>query len=905
MRQQNQLLIRALLLAAGVLATASPAGLAAPAAVHVRIEGLHATLFDRTVLSDGHDLRAASDSAARRCDGTNGGAHADAGPTATAATADALATRGETFDGSWNAGYEDYFIRRLGTESEDDAQLRWWGLLIDGAMSGAGGCQLRIGDGDEVLWANDAFSGRPFLRLTAAQPTVQRDMPLAMTVTANDGGASPAAPYAGAHVEAVDTDGQPAAPGIADGAISAADGSATVVFHQAGWQRIKARGPLPAGDPNALPTAIASNSVDVCVEATPGAGCTGQPPSQIPLVPPAPEPPPADPPPATGPPTTTAPPTAPPPANPPLPHPTHRLLPRRLTAPASLRLHRPAGRTTFTLRALTRRATIELRAAHSRTRIQLTRREGIRTVHAPRLRRPGTIELRVLKGTVCITHADPAGGAEDARAPAARPVCARPEATGPAGRAAGAQQNGPTNQRLDQTVRFLQDTQNPDGGFGGTQGAPSDPTFTAWVALALAAAGINPRDQQRPGGTDAYAYLTAHTHELTATTDFERAALVAVAAGTSPHDFGGVDLVAAILARQLPSGAFAAQAGGGAGYVNATAFALLPLSALHDPALAPALARGADWLLHVQEPDGAWGFAPGHEPSSDTTAAVLQALHAIGRGGTPQEARAWAYLGALHNADGGYGFSSAHPESNAASTAWVAQALWAAGEDPAVAPAGGPSALDYLASLQRPDGSIAWKAGDASNAVWMTAYAAPAYAGRPLPIAAVPPSAPPTSQPPIAAPTGPPSIPVRDAPFAGSGGLGRAHGGVAIAGGGGDGAPLFSRPQPQSRGRTPGGARDRSAHRARARGAARESGRPSRPTALRAGGTAHGAGSGGRVTGRLLGGRHLATAPGLSAASAGGRTPGPALPLTLTAALALCACLGAAREHRATAGARA
>jgi hypothetical protein len=905
MRQQNQLLIRALLLAVGVLATASPAGLAAPAAVHVRVEGLRATLFDRTLLTDGHDVRASSDATARRCDGTNGGAHADAGATATAATADALATRGETFDGAWNAGYEDYFIRRLGAESEDDAQLRWWGLLVNGAMAGAGGCQVRIGAGDEVLWANDAFSARPFLRLAAAsaQPTAQLDAPLSVTVTASDGGGIVGTPYAGARVEAVDSDGRPAAAASADGSTSAADGSATVTFHAAGWQRVKARGPLPGGDPDALPAAIASNSIDVCVEATPGAGCSGQPPSQVPLTPPAPEPPPTDPPP-----TTDAPPALPPASAPPgraapaaprtRPRPQ---LPRRLAAPARLRLHRPAGRTTFTLKAISRQATIELRAARKRIRIQLTRRQGTRTVRSPRLRHRGTIVLRILRGKVCVANADPAGGAEDARAPVRRPGCAPGWAgsarTGPAGRTAGAQQNGAANQRLDQTVRFLQDAQNQDGGFGGSRGAPSDPTFTAWVALALAAAGVNPRDQARPSGTDAYAYLTAHTTELSATTDYERAALVAVAAGTDPRAFGGVDLVDAILARQLPSGAFAAQPGGGAGYVNATAFALLPLSALRDPALAPALARGADWLLHVQEASGAWGFAPGHEPSSDTTAAVLQALHAVGRGGTPQEARAWSYLRSLRNADGGYGFSDTHPDSNAASTAWVAQASWAAGEDPGAASAGGgPSALDYLASLQRPDGSIAWKAGDTTNAVWMTAYAAPAYAGRALPIAAVPRAAPITAPAPASAPAEPTPAPVH-APLAGNGGLGRAGDGVAIAGGGGDGAPLFSRPQPQSRGRTPGGMRDATGPRARTRDSAR-AGDPSRPGGPHAAGAAHGTASGTRVSGLVLGGRRAAAAPGLGAARAGGSTPGPVLPLALVGALLSAAGLGAQIERR-------
>ena len=46
-----------------------------------------------------------------------------------------------------------------------------------------------------------------------------------------------------------------------------------------------------------------------------------------------------------------------------------------------------------------------------------------------------------------------------------------------------------------------------DGGFGGARGVASDPDFSAWVALALVAAGINPKNQAQPGGVDAYTYL--------------------------------------------------------------------------------------------------------------------------------------------------------------------------------------------------------------------------------------------------------------------------------------------------------------------------------------------------------------------------------------------------------------
>src|SRR5580692_9885528 len=110
---------------------------------------------------------------------------------------------------------------------------------------------------------------------------------------------------------------------------------------------------------------------------------------------------------------------------------------------------------------------------------------------------------------------------------------------------------------LDSMVRYLQNDQNSDGGFGREPGESSNNDASAWVALALAAAGINPRDQtpagqHYQGGKSVCAYLTEHAGELSASTDFERDLLVVDAAGTSPADFGGVPLLERLLQRQLP-----------------------------------------------------------------------------------------------------------------------------------------------------------------------------------------------------------------------------------------------------------------------------------------------------------------------------------------------------------------
>lgn len=245
---------------------------AAPTAVHVRVEGATSTVFDGVVQTGGHAVQALSDTTPRTCDGTNLGTNPTPGPTATAATVDALASLGLAFDGQWYAGFEDYLVTQLGPDREDNDLSRWWGLLVNRSFTPVGGCQRQVGTSDEVMWAYDAFSNRPFLWLDGPS-TVVLGAPLAVSVSSTAGAGAPGTPYSGAVVGAVGANGQPAAAGVADAATSTGDGSAAVVFHAAGWQRVKARG---AG---AYPAAIASNSIAVCVEAVAGTGCDGPPPS--------------------------------------------------------------------------------------------------------------------------------------------------------------------------------------------------------------------------------------------------------------------------------------------------------------------------------------------------------------------------------------------------------------------------------------------------------------------------------------------------------------------------------------------------------------------------------------------------------------------------------------------------
>lgn len=360
----------------------------------------------------------------------------------------------------------------------------------------------------------------------------------------------------------------------------------------------------------------------------------------------------------------------------------------------------------------------------------------------------------------------------------------------------------PSNEAaLDRTVRYLQEAQQDNGGFGAA-GEPSQ-ISSAWTALALAAAGINPQDQARVGGVDAYSFLVSHYQEgieesecapITCTTTFERELMVVNASGTSPHDFAGVDLVNELLSRVRSDGAFPHVPGGQPG-VNDTVFAILALAPVQEASAQAPIQRAADWVETAQQDDGSWSWKDRDAPGEvDMTGAAIQALIAAGRGGDEAVEKGLDYLHAAQNPEGGFPEFPGNPESNVASTAWAVQAIWAAGQNPeAWRTHSGEETeepLDYMESLQEDDGHIRWKRSQDLNGVWMTAYTTPAFTGQNWPI-----------------PAAPRAISQSAAPPRGGQGEGTQAGDGVIAGGGSSGAPLFARPKPQSKGKTPGGAR--------------------------------------------------------------------------------------------------
>jgi hypothetical protein len=304
MRTRN--LFATLCVAFSVVLTLASIAEAAPTTVNVRIEGATETLFEGPVAVEPHAVKASSDTVQRPCDGINSldPENTAPEPTPTAAAADAMTLAGETFDGKWYDGFNDYFITRFGPDAEKEGKS--WGILVNNTFTSVGGCQYQLDGGDEVLWVFNACTSRPFLALfPAAAHYTAGPRPLTATVTlgepfevevaayADDQEGDPAegsvragsTAYQGADVSPVTTTAkgfekvETADPTTV---VTDAEGKAQVTFTTPGWHRIKATVPGGGGEE----AAIRSNRLDVCVLGPGETGCGAEPAEDAVRVPP-------------------------------------------------------------------------------------------------------------------------------------------------------------------------------------------------------------------------------------------------------------------------------------------------------------------------------------------------------------------------------------------------------------------------------------------------------------------------------------------------------------------------------------------------------------------------------------------------------------------------------------------
>ncbi len=265
-----------------------------PEQVDVRIEGRSETLFEGPIAAEGHDVQASSDTQPRPCDGTNNGRHSTPGPTPTSVSVDGMGMIGETFDGQWYPGFDDYFIKRWGPDAETGGAS--WGVLVNFVFTSVGGCQYELKEGDESLWVYNAFDSRPILALYPAgysgakvtlTATAALDRPFTVEVleTSDHGEGQPSpepersgfTAYEGADVSPVSTNAKGFEKVDTESPATVktdSHGRASITFTEPGWHRIKATVPGSGGGEE--PT-VRSNRIDVCVPPEGQTGCGPEP----------------------------------------------------------------------------------------------------------------------------------------------------------------------------------------------------------------------------------------------------------------------------------------------------------------------------------------------------------------------------------------------------------------------------------------------------------------------------------------------------------------------------------------------------------------------------------------------------------------------------------------------------
>ncbi|MEU5164663.1 DUF4430 domain-containing protein [Streptomyces sp. NPDC020875] len=126
----------------------------APIRVGLSVQGPDGPLFQGKVRTRGHDVTTAS-GGTHKCDGTNGGAHASKVPTPTAALDDAARKHGFTWDGTWYASFDDFFVDTI--KNVSGGASAYWSIAVNGTPTPVGGCQFKLNPGDQVSFTWTSF----------------------------------------------------------------------------------------------------------------------------------------------------------------------------------------------------------------------------------------------------------------------------------------------------------------------------------------------------------------------------------------------------------------------------------------------------------------------------------------------------------------------------------------------------------------------------------------------------------------------------------------------------------------------------------------------------------------------------------------------------------------------------
>ena len=272
-----------------------------------------------------------------------------------------------------------------------------------------------------------------------------------------------------------------------------------------------------------------------------------------------------------------------------------------------------------------------------------------------------------------------------------------------------------------------------------TDGSISDFATSAWVVMAIAAAGEDPNSWQVGANPTIVDYLEANASAAATVNDYSRVILAIAAADGDPTSFGGIDFLS------LLEAAYDGTQIGDVALIHDDFWGVMALVAAGEDAVSSdAIQDSVTFILSNQNTDGGWSWGVGQDSDVDDTAAAIMALIAAGESaGSASITDGLAYIKSMQMDNGGF---ESWGSSNAATDSWGIDSIAAAGQDPTDAAweSGlGNNPVDDLLVFQNSNGSFNWTQASPSNLSLMTSYAIVALLGIPYPVAVLPPQEPP------------------------------------------------------------------------------------------------------------------------------------------------------------------
>ena len=175
----------------------------------------------------------------------------------------------------------------------------------------------------------------------------------------------------------------------------------------------------------------------------------------------------------------------------------------------------------------------------------------------------------------------------------------------------------PSDGEVESALDYLRGQQTTEGDIGGF-------ATSAWVTMAIAAAGEDPHDWRVGSNPSIVDYLAANAGSASSVTDYERMILAIAAAGEDPSNFGGIDFV------DLLEAAYDGTQIGDASLLNDDFWGVMALISAGESQSSETVVNSVAFIKANQNADGGWSWGLGQGSDVDDTAAAIMALICAG-----------------------------------------------------------------------------------------------------------------------------------------------------------------------------------------------------------------------------------------------------------------------------------